>query len=133
MALEAFATVDDLQVRWRTLEDDEIKKAQILLIDASAMLLSKLKRHGVAIDATDDVQSQNLTEICCAMVRRAMDIQQDIFDATSVSQAAGPYSQSFSYPNAAGSLYIKKQEAAVLGCTQRIGVIRPHIEGAINW
>ena len=133
MAITAFATIDDLQARWRTLEDSEVEQAQVLLQDATAMLMSKLKRHGVTIDTEDEVQAHNLVEICCAMVRRCMDAPQDMFDATSISQAAGPYSQSFNLSNASGSLYIKKAEAAILGCTQRVGALRPYIEGAQEW
>ena len=133
MAITAFATVDDLEKRWRNLDDTEVEQAQTLLTDATAMLMSKLKRHGVTIDSEDEVQANNLKEICCAMVRRCMNAPQDAFDATSISQGAGVYSQSFSFSNASGSLYIKKQEAAILGCTQRVGALRPQIGGAQEW
>ena len=106
----AYADVSDLEVRWRTLTDDEQARAEALLDDASAMLDAY-----VTVDETDEKQMQLLKIVTCNMVERAMSTGGDIFGVTQQSMTAGPYAQTFSYANPTGDLYITKAEKRLLG------------------
>lgn len=59
----AYATVNDLERRWRLLSPSERERAEVLLEDASAIIYS--------YDPKAD--EQILSIVCCNMVRRAMD------------------------------------------------------------
>lgn len=122
----AFADVSDLESRWRELSTDEKARASVLLGDASAMLSALVK-----VDATDYEQAELLNTVCCNMVIRAM--AQSDMDTFGVSQSAitaGPYTQSFSYSNPSGDMYLTKLEKKLLGISiGYIGSIRPMMAG----
>lgn len=106
----AYADVSDLEVRWRTLTEDEQARAEALLDDASAMLDAY-----ITVDETDEKQMQLLKIVVCNMVERAMSTGGDIFGVTQQSMTAGPYAQTFNYANPTGDLYITKSEKRLLG------------------
>ena len=121
----AFADVSDLESRWRELSTDEEARANVLLGDASA--LSAL----VKVDSSDYEQSELLKMVCCDMVIRAMSATAaDTFGVSQTSMTAGPYTQSFSYSNPSGDMYLTKLEKRLLGIsTSYIGTIRPMMKG----
>ena len=109
----AYADVSDLEVRWRTLTDDEQERAEALLDDASAMLDAY-----ITVDETDEQQMKLLKIVVCNIVERAMSTAADdgdLFGVTQQSITAGPYAQTFSYANPTGDLYITKAEKRLLG------------------
>ena len=106
----AYADVSELEARWRTLTDDEQLRAEALLDDASAML-----DVYVTVDETDEKQMQLLKIVVCSMVERAMSTGGDMYGVTQQSMTAGPYSQTYSYANPTGDLYITKSEKRLLG------------------
>lgn len=122
----AFAEVSDIEARWRSLSPDEEARAGVLIQDASAMLSALVK-----VDASDQEQADLLNTVCCNMVIRAM--AQSGMDTFGVSQAAitaGPYTQSFSYSNPSGDMYLTKLEKKLLGISiGYIGSIRAKIAG----
>lgn len=122
----AFAVVSDIEMRWRELSTDEKTRASTLIEDATAMLTALVK-----VDASDQQQAQLLNTVCCNMVIRAM--AQSGMDTFGVSQAAitaGPYTQSFSYSNPSGDMYLTKLEKKLLGVSVGyIGSIRPMMAG----
>ena len=122
----AFAVVSDIEARWRTLSADEASRASTLIDDATAMLSALVK-----VDAADAQQAELLNTVCCNMVIRAM--AQSGMDTFGVSQAAitaGPYTQSFSYSNPSGDMYLTKLEKKLLGVSiGYIGSIRPMMAG----
>ena len=122
----AFAVVSDIEERWRDLSADEEARASVLIDDATAILSSLVK-----VDKSDADQSELLTTVCCNMVIRAMSASS--FDSFGVSQSsitAGPYTQSFSYSNPSGDMYLTKLEKKLLGIsTGYIGTIRPMMAG----
>lgn len=122
----AFATVSDVEARWRTLSDDEKTRATALLDDASAMLASMM-------GGSDEVQGKEtlLEIVCCNMVIRAMSASMaDAFGVSQSSITAGPYTQSFSYANPGGDMYLTKAERRMLGISSGyIGTIEPRIGG----
>ena len=122
----AFADVSDLESRWRELSTDEEARANVLLGDASAMLSALVK-----VDNSDYEQSELLKMVCCDMVIRAMSATSyDSFGLSQSSITAGPYTQSFSYSNPSGDMYLTKLEKRLLGITTSyIGTIRPMMAG----
>ena len=122
----AFADVSDLESRWRELSTEEEARANVLLGDASAMLSAL-----VEVDSSDYEQSQLLKMVCCDMVIRAMSATAaDAFGVSQTSMTAGPYTQSFSYSNPSGDMYLTRLEKRLLGITTGyIGSIRPMMKG----
>ncbi|MDD7465491.1 MAG: Gp19/Gp15/Gp42 family protein [Actinomycetaceae bacterium] len=106
-----FATVQNLESRWRKLTDAESAQAEVLIADASDLIKVECPRWNTANDAT-------LTRVTCAIVKRAMSKPLGIEaaqGASSASMTAGPYSQQLSFSNPAGDLYLTKAEARSLG------------------
>lgn len=121
----AYATVSDIESRIeRALSQDEQSRASVLIDDASAMLTAL-----VNVDSDDQEQAQLLKQVCCSMVIRAMSATEaDAFGASQMSMTAGPYSQSWSYSNPTGDMYLTKLEKRLLGITSGyIGTIEPRI------
>ena len=124
----AFAEVTDVEARWRQLTPDEEARAGLLIGDASAML-SRL----VEVKADDCAQAALLKTVCCNMVIRAMSATgSDMFGVSQSSITAGPYSQSQTYLNPSGDMYLTKMEKRLLGISgSYIGSIRPKIGWAV--
>lgn len=120
----AYATVSDIESRWRALSQDEQSRASVLIDDASAMLTAL-----VDVDSDDSEQAQLLKQVCCSMVIRAMSATEaDTFGASQMSMTAGPYTQSWNYANPSGDMYLTRLEKRLLGITSGyIGSIRPKI------
>ena len=122
----AVAEVSDIEARWRELSTDEESRASTLIDDASAMLSAL-----VTVDTSDQEQAELLKMVCCNMVIRAM--AQSGMDTFGVSQSAitaGPYTQSFSYSNPSGDMYLTKLEKKLLKVSiGYIGSIRPMMAG----
>lgn len=121
----AFATVADLEARWRDLSDAEEAQASVLLDDAAAYLQSL-----VEVDPDDEVQAANLKMVSCNMVKRAMSSSaSDAFGVTNATATMGPFSQQVAYANPSGDMYVSKSERAILGIgTATIGSIRAHTD-----
>ena len=122
----AYATVSDIEARWRALSADEQAQATVLLDDAAAML-SRL----VEVDETDEGQAELLKVVSCSMVIRSMSqTASELFGVSQSSITAGVYSQSTSYANPSGDMYLTRMEKRLLGITSGyIGSIRPRIGG----
>lgn len=122
----AYAEVSDIELRWRTLDETEQTRAAALIDDASAML-------DALVDVDDDnhEQCELLQAVCCNMVIRAMSATgADSFGASNMSMTAGAYSQSWTYANPSGDMYLTKMEKRLLGITTGyIGTIRPMMAG----
>ncbi|MBW3081971.1 Gp19/Gp15/Gp42 family protein [Bifidobacterium phasiani] len=128
-----FATPDDLAARWRPLTEAERTTAETLIVDASDLITTQCPRWRTASEAT-------LRRIVCAMVKRSM-INMDTAGVTQSTQTAGSFSESMSYSNPDGDLYLTASEKRSLGgggSGQRIGSIDldPHArasEGERRW
>ena len=107
----AYAEVADVEVRWHSLSEEDQQRAGVLIEDASAMLDGLVK-----VDEDDEAQARQLKTVCCNMVIRAMAASMaDMFGVSQQSVTAGPYSQSFSYSNPSGDMYLTKMERRLLG------------------
>jgi hypothetical protein len=85
----------------------------------------------VNVDTSDDEQLELLKMVCCNMVIRALSATaSDAFGVSNASMAAGAYSQSWTYANPSGDMYLTKLEKRLLGVTSSyIGTIRPMMRG----
>lgn len=122
----AYATVADLESRWRTLTAEEQEKAATLLEDAADVIDSE-----VTIDADDEVMVKRAGRISCDMVRRAMSAQDsELYGVTQASATMGPFSQQATYANATGELYLSRSEKSQLGANSTfIDSLRPKVGG----
>lgn len=130
--MESFATVSDLEARWRALDAEEKTRAETLLLDASAYLSSMLTKAGILISDEDEVQQVNLRTVSCSMVRRIMGVDDDFFGITQFSKTAGSFTASGTSANPNGDMYLTSSEKTLLGIPasgkkQRAVFIRPHI------
>lgn len=103
-----FAQVGDLEARWHALTGEEYKRAEALLADASDLIRTTCPRWPAAKPAT-------LNRIACMAVKRAMQAGPDMSGVTQSTQTAGSYSESLSYANPAGDLYLTTSEKEALG------------------
>lgn len=107
----AYATVADLAARWKPLDEDEAEAADSLLEDAAAMLDSM-----VTVDPDDARQARALLAVSCSMVRRAMaSTSAGVYGVTQGSISADVYSQSLTFGNPAGDMYVTTAERRMIG------------------
>lgn len=115
--MDAFATVKDLESRWRVMDSAEKKRAEVLLQDAAAIISSALNQSGVKIDGYDKTQNANLVRVSCAMVQRAM------------AQGDGEQEHAWGgnlVMNPSGDLYLSKADKRSLGIGRmRVGFASP--------
>ena len=113
--MEAFATVKDLEDRWRAMDPSEKSRASILLVDAAAIIKSALDQSRIAVKEDDETQAANLVRVSCAMVQRAM------------AQGDGEQEHAWGgnlVVNPSGDLYLSKSDRRSLGIGgARIGVL----------
>lgn len=128
----AFATIDDLQLRFRILTAEEKRRAGALLEDAEVVLRAEFARAGKEIDPEDEGQAAALKSVCCHMAKRAI-ASSEYADVSQVSQTVGPFANSVSFANPSSDIYLTEQERRTLGLPkhrQRIGFIGPwHDDG----
>ncbi|SCQ72774.1 Hypothetical protein PFR_JS17-2_2045 [Propionibacterium freudenreichii] len=103
-----FATVSDLESRWRSLSKDEHTRAEALLDDASGLIVDTCPRWEQASPAT-------LRRVTCSVVRRAMAADDEDIGATSLMDVTGPFTTQRAYSSPAGDLFLTKAEKAALG------------------
>lgn len=120
----AFATIADIEVRWRTLTADEQDRATVLLDDATAMLFEL-----VQVDESDDQQLDLLRIVCCNMVVRSMVASSsDAYGVNEVQAMMGPFQQRTVFANPSGDMYLTKAEKRMLHIGAGKGrVLRPEV------
>lgn len=116
MAIQAFATVDDLLAGWpnKTLNESERTAAGALLTRATAQLTAMLSRKGIAIDPQDEIQAENLKTVTVSMVRRSM-ASGDNEGLSQVSQTVGSTVASVQFSNPSGAFYLSAMDKEILG------------------
>ncbi|MEE1273100.1 MAG: Gp19/Gp15/Gp42 family protein [Olegusella sp.] len=134
--MDAFASVDELQTRWRTLTETERPRAQEALLDVTAFITSLMAKSGVAIDPDDEVQSHNLMAVTCNVARRALVSSFDqtgnepAAPYTEHQQIAGVFQERYVFANPLGDMYLTASEKSILGIgRQRVGTVRAAIGG----
>ena len=103
-----FAQVGDLEARWHALTGEEYNRAEALLADASDLIRTTCPRGPAPTPP-------RLKRTACWAVKRAMQAGPDMSGVTQSTQTAGSYSESLSYANPAGDLYLTTSEKEALG------------------
>lgn len=111
---DPFATVGDLEARWRTLTPAEGARAEALLGDASA-LLRDLGRDIDERIADGELDPATPRAIVCAMVKRVMQGPGDLDGVSQTQQTAGPFQHGVTFANPSGDMYLTKLERRRLG------------------
>lgn len=125
---ESFATIDDIELLFRTLAQDEVEKATALLPVVSDSIRQEAKKIGRDIDQmleNGKILPNVLKSVTVDVVARALmtSTGADMM-MSQVSQSANGYSASGTFLVPGGGLFIKKSELARLGLQkQRYGVI----------
>lgn len=124
-ALESFATVSQLAARY-PVKDADRERAEQLLADASTIIRSEIPESRLTRDKSI------LEMVVCAMVQRSLAASSTLGDGlagvSQSSQSAGPFSQSGTFTNPTGDLYLSKSEKRRLSST--FGQIGFHIDMA---
>lgn len=117
----AFATLEDLEARWRPLSEAEQSRARTLLDDAAVYLSSLVPSLCGKEDA--------LRIVSCSMVQRAMASSSgDAFGADKLTIGADIYSQTLSYSGTMGGMYLTASEKRLLGVgSSYMASLRPAI------
>lgn len=124
-----YATLDDLEKRYHALVGSDATKAQALIDDATAYLINEFTRSGIDPDPAnwEDYFSQAVTGVVCAMTKRSLATSSGA-DVQSESASVGSYSQTFTYANPTGDIYLKESERRLLNIPLNetyIGTIAP--------
>ena len=109
----AYATVSDLnRRRTEPLTDEEkVSLAEALLDDAATMLDAL-----VTVDPSDQQQLERLRMVSCAMVNRALQAAgSEAYGVSEASYTMGPFTQSATFSNPSGDLYLTSRECDLLG------------------
>jgi hypothetical protein len=107
----AYATIDDLEARYGEVPSELSDRVDALLEDAATILDAQ-----VVVDISDQQQLARLRLVSCSMVNRALQAaESDAYGISQASMTAGSYTQSMSYANPSGDLYLTGTEKRMLG------------------
>lgn len=124
--MAAFATIEDLQLLWRTLKPSETDRAEALLDDVSDCLRYEAEKVGRDLDQMIEDRPSLATvakSVTVDVTARTLMTSTDTEPMSQMSQSAGGYSVSGTFLVPGGGLFIKKSELARLGLrSQRVGV-----------
>ncbi len=122
-----YATVADIQTLKRELSADEQTRAEALISVISAQIRAEAIKAGRNFEQML-MENPELSQVAKAVVvdavMRELNTPGNQLPATSYSEAAGGVSQSYSLPNASGSIKLWPSDLKVLGIKrQKIGTI----------
>ena len=109
---EPFASVRELRAVWPDMPTDADENAETLLLDASQFLVDLYERE------VDTSSPATLRRIVCSMVRRIMQVPDELIGFSQFQQGAGPYQGGGSVANPHGDFYLTAQEKKSLGVGQ---------------
>lgn len=109
-----FADTNDLAVRWRPLTPHEVETATAMIEDASAMIRAACPGIDERLTADPPALDPAIPRmVACAVVKRAMITAGGV---SAEQTTSGPFSQSLTFSNPSGDLYLTKAERKMLGC-----------------
>ncbi|MCL2492511.1 MAG: phage Gp19/Gp15/Gp42 family protein [Clostridiales bacterium] len=117
-----FATVDDLIARYGVVNEEDMPRAELLLADAAVIIIRAGGSENPEGTLTDAYRV-----VSCAMVHRVLiSPAWASLGATQHNNTAGPFTESYSFQNPNGDLYLTRAEKKTLGLGGvRIGTIPP--------
>lgn len=126
MATIPFATVADYESRFGEVEDES--RLEVFLNDASVMMAVEMGAAGVDYANAQEPLASAIVAVCCEVAHRSMGARPDLYGVTNYSQGATDYSESFTYANPNGDMYLTKTQKRMLGIRGgSIGSVRPAI------
>ena len=117
----AYATYEDVVLRYPHVADQCTDRVNALIADATAVIDWELAECGVSIDQNDATQAQNLLAVTCSMVARAVSDGNSVYGVSSLTQMAGPIQQTVSYSNPNDDMYLTAGERRKLGILHAAG------------
>lgn len=111
--MAAFATVEDLEARWRPLSTAERNTAETLLGDAAVRIASEAPLSDPLLPTEHELETRKI--VSCNMVKRAMSVADDMLGVTSHSDGTGPFQSQRTFANPMGELYLTKADRKLLG------------------
>lgn len=125
--LKTFASIDDLEVLWRSVEEHEISRAKELLNTVSHVLrveARKVNRDLELLVKEDESYAYLVKSVVIDIVARTLMTSTNQEPMTQFAESALGYSVSGSFLVPGGGLFIKDSELKRLGLKkQRYGVI----------
>ncbi len=111
--IEPFATVGDYEKRYGVATG----RVGALLEDASALLRSEFYAyHGKSYKpGINQCFDDNVCAVACSIVSRSINVPAGLEGTSQFTQTAGSYTQSLTYANPTGDLYISRSERIRLG------------------
>lgn len=107
---EPLASLEDFKVHWPHLPQEDVTEAEQKLKEASLKVRNRFKDIDARI-ASGDIDRDMVTLVVCRMVKRAMDVPEDVPEnATQLSFAAGAFSQNMSFRNTDGAIYLGRED-----------------------
>lgn len=116
-----YATVQDVEDRWRPLSAADAARAAVLLEDAAVEIDSACP----PTDPLTDAEARLI--VSCRMVKRAMATPGGVdgVGVESVQAGAGPFQQTQRFVNPSGDLYLTKADRRLLGCGDQVAFTVP--------
>lgn len=112
--MAAYATVDDLVLRWRPLTDEEALTAAALIEDAAVMIRSTVPDLETRL-ADESLSLDVLKLVTVHMVKRSMSAPAGFEGVTQFNQTAGPFAQATQFANPTGDMWLTKADKKMLG------------------
>lgn len=107
--MDSFATSGDLFLG-RPLTDDERVAAEVTLLPRASRMIRRLYRTVDARIAAGDLAAEDVSDVVCAMVQRALTRPEGVESMTDIR---GPFNLTQKYSNPEGGLYLTTEERAV--------------------
>lgn len=106
----SFATVADYEAKYGTVADAD--RLQVWLDDVTTYLTNRL---GSRYNAEDETQAAALKMVCRDMTHRAFESNAPGFGVSNYSQSANGFTESMTFANATGDIYMTQNERRMLG------------------
>lgn len=119
--MDSYATLTDYELRYGDVKADDEPRIETLLSDATSMILA----NGGDSEPQEEFKNA-YTLVCCAMAHRVVTSPAwAVGGVTQHTQTAGSFSESYSFGNPNGDLFLTKNERKTLGLSsQKLGSIR---------
>lgn len=122
------STVDEVQMLWRPLTDEEVERVNALLPVVSDLLRQEADNRGKDIDAMiekDELRHNVVASVVTDIIRRYINtVGDDSAPRTQYAQSALGYSSSGTFLVPGGGMFIKNAELSRLGLRRaRVGSV----------
>lgn len=123
----SYATVEDVQARrLEELTDEQAALVAVLLEDAAVLIDSE-----TTIDTDNEKQLAAAKMVSCNVVNRALQASEsDMYGVSNASYTMGPFSQSATFSNPSGDLYLSRTEKDMLNVG---GTVISSMRAMVGW